>query len=47
LPGFLMTLWVGLIWAWALERARSLWPVVAAHSAYNLLYILGLVLIYR
>jgi len=47
LPGFLMTLWVGLIWAWALEHARSLWPVVAAHSVYNLLYILGLVLIYR
>jgi membrane protease YdiL (CAAX protease family) len=47
LPGFLMTLWIGLIWALAFERTRSLWPAIAAHSTYNLLYVLDLVLIYR
>jgi membrane protease YdiL (CAAX protease family) len=47
LPGFLMTFWSGLVWALAFERARSLWPGIAAHSVYNLLYVLGLVLVYR
>ena len=47
LPGFLMTFWSGLVWALAFERARSLLPGIAAHSVYNLLYVLGLVLIYR
>lgn len=47
LPGFLMTLWSGLVWALAFERARSLLPGIAAHAAYNALYVLGLVLLYR
>jgi membrane protease YdiL (CAAX protease family) len=47
LPGLLMTFWSGVVWALAFERARSLLPGIAAHSVYNLLYVLGLVLVYR
>lgn len=47
LPGFLMTLFSGFVWALAFERARSLLPGVGAHAVYNLLYVLGLVLLYR
>lgn len=47
LPGLLMTFWSGLVWALAFERTRSLLPGVAAHSVYNLLYVLGLVMVYR
>ena len=47
LPGFLMTLWSGLVWALAFERLRSLLPGIGAHAVYNGLYIAGLVLLYR
>jgi membrane protease YdiL (CAAX protease family) len=47
LPGFLMTFWVGLVWAVAFERARSLWPGILAHSLYNLFFVLGILLFYR
>lgn len=47
LPGFLMTFWNGFVWALALERTRSLLPGILAHSAYNLLFVLGIVWIYR
>jgi membrane protease YdiL (CAAX protease family) len=45
--GFLVTFWGGFVWALAFDRTRSLLPGIAAHSIYNLLYVLGLVLIYR
>lgn len=47
LPGFLMTLWSGFVWALAFEAARSLLPGVAAHAVYNALYVAGIVLLYR
>lgn len=47
LPGFLMTMWSGLVWALAFERARSLLPGIAAHAVYNGLYVAGLMLLYR
>lgn len=47
LPGFLMTLWSGFVWALAFERSRSLLPGIGAHAVYNLLYVAGLVLLYR
>jgi membrane protease YdiL (CAAX protease family) len=47
LPGFLMTLWSGVVWAIAFERARSLLPGLVAHAVYNGLYVLGIVLLYR
>jgi membrane protease YdiL (CAAX protease family) len=47
LPGLLMTMWSGLVWALAFERVHSLLPGIAAHAAYNGLYVLGLVLLYR
>ncbi|MCP4039410.1 MAG: CPBP family intramembrane metalloprotease, partial [bacterium] len=46
-PGFLMTFWSGFVWAIAFERARSLVPGIAAHAAYNLFFVLGIVLVYR
>jgi membrane protease YdiL (CAAX protease family) len=47
LPGFLMTLWSGCVWALAFEHARSLWPGIAAHAVYNGLYLAGVLLLYR
>ncbi len=47
LPGFLMTLWSGLVWAFAFEHSRSLVPGIAAHAVYNGLYVAGIVLLYR
>ena len=47
LPGFLMTLWSGLVWALAFERLRSLLPGIGAHAVYNGLFVAGLVLLYR
>jgi hypothetical protein len=47
LPGFLMTLWSGCVWALAFEKTRSLLPGVVAHAVYNGLYVAGLVLLYR
>ena len=47
LPGFLMTLWSGFVWALAFERIQSLLPGIAAHAVYNALFVLGLVLLYR
>ena len=47
LPGFLMTLWSGFVWALAFEAARSLLPGIAAHAVYNGLYIAGMILLYR
>lgn len=47
LPGFLMTAWSGLVWALAFERLRSLLPGIGAHAVYNVLYVAGLVLLYR
>ncbi len=47
LPGFLGTFWSGLVWALAFERARSLAPGIAAHAVYNLLYVAGIVALYR
>lgn len=47
LPGFLMTAWSGIVWALAFERLRSLLPGVGAHAVYNVLYVAGLVLLYR
>ena len=46
-PGFLVTLWSGFVWAFAFERARSLLPCITAHAAYNLFFVLGIVLVYR
>jgi len=46
-PGFVMTFWSGFIWAFAFERARSLWPGIFAHSIYNLFFVAGTLLIYR
>ncbi len=47
LPGFLMTMWSGFVWALAFERIHSLLPGIAAHAVYNALFVLGLVLLYR
>ncbi|MCP4035882.1 MAG: CPBP family intramembrane metalloprotease [bacterium] len=47
LPGFLMTFWSGLVWAFAFERANSLLPGIVAHALYNLLFVLGILLVYR
>lgn len=47
LPGFLTTCLSGFVWAVAFERARSLLPAIAAHSVYNVLYVAGLLLVYR
>jgi membrane protease YdiL (CAAX protease family) len=47
LPGFLMTMWSGFVWALAFERLQSLLPGIAAHAVYNALFVLGLVLLYR
>jgi membrane protease YdiL (CAAX protease family) len=47
LPGFLMTLWSGFVWALAFEQARSLLPGVAAHAVYNGLYVAAMLLLYR
>ncbi len=47
LPGFLMTMWSGFIWALAFERIGSLWPGITAHAVYNALFVAGLVLLYR
>jgi len=41
-PGMLVTLWSGLVWAWTLERTGSLWPGVVAHAAYNTVWLAGL-----
>jgi len=46
-PGFLATSWSGVVWALVFERSRSLWPGAAAHATYNLLYVLGLLMLYR
>jgi membrane protease YdiL (CAAX protease family) len=42
-----MTFWSGLVWALAFERLRSVLPGIGAHAVYNLLYVAGLVLVYR
>jgi membrane protease YdiL (CAAX protease family) len=47
LPGFLVMLWSGFVWALAFERVHSLLPGIAAHAVYNALFVLGLVLLYR
>lgn len=46
-PGFLMTVWSGFVWAYAFEYARSLVPGIAAHSIYNLMFVLGVLIVYR
>jgi uncharacterized protein len=47
LPGFLMTCWSGLVWAMVFERGRSLMPAIVAHSIYNVMFVLGTLLVYR
>ena len=47
IPGFLSTLWSGMVWALAFERMRSLIPGIAAHAIYNALFVAGLLLLYR
>lgn len=47
LPGFLMTFWSGFVWALSFEYARSLLPGIVAHSFYNLLFVAGMLFIYR
>ncbi len=47
LPGFLMTFWSGFVWAIGFERARSLFPGIAAHAIYNLFFVAGILLIYH
>jgi len=47
LPGFLMTFWSGLVWSLVYERSGSLWPGIAAHAAYNALFVAGLLVVHR
>ena len=46
-PGFLMTFWSGFVWAMVFERGRSLVPSIFAHSVYNVMFVLGTLLVYR
>jgi membrane protease YdiL (CAAX protease family) len=34
--GFASVAWSGLVWAWAYDRSRSLWPVMLGHAFGNL-----------
>ena len=36
LQGFASVMWSGLVWAWAYERTRSLWPAIIGHAFGNL-----------
>jgi len=47
LPGLVITFWHGIVWAWAFERTRSLWPAIAAHALYNATFVAWMLLIYR
>jgi membrane protease YdiL (CAAX protease family) len=47
LPGFASTFCGGFIWAVVFEKSRSLLPGIAIHALYNLLYVMGMVLVYR
>jgi membrane protease YdiL (CAAX protease family) len=47
LPGLVITFWHGIVWAWAFERTRSLWPSIAAHALYNATFVAWMLLIYR
>jgi hypothetical protein len=46
-PSFLMTFWSGFVWAMVFERGRSLVPSIFAHSVYNVMFVLGTLLVYR
>ncbi|MBM4438986.1 MAG: CPBP family intramembrane metalloprotease [Candidatus Rokubacteria bacterium] len=45
--GLFSVLWSGVLWAWAYERTRSLWPGMLAHALVNLLASLSLLLLLR
>lgn len=47
IQGFLVIFWSGLVWCWAYERARSLWPSIVCHAIGNLLAVGSPVLLYR
>lgn len=46
-PGFFVILWSGLVWAWAYERTRSLWPTIFAHAMHNFVLVVHVFAIYR
>lgn len=47
LPGFITILIVGVVWAIAYERCRSLYPLILSHSAVNFILVVGVLLFYR
>jgi membrane protease YdiL (CAAX protease family) len=47
LPGFASTFVGGFLWAMVFEKSRSLAPGMAVHALYNLLYVMGMLLVYR
>lgn len=47
LPGFVSTFCGGFIWAMVFEKSRSLMPGIVIHALYNLLYVSGMLLVYR
>jgi len=47
LAGFFEVLWSGMVWAYAYERTRSLWPGIISHALNNFFICLSTVLLYR
>jgi membrane protease YdiL (CAAX protease family) len=47
IAGFFALVWTGFIWAWSVEKTKSLLPAIIAHGLHNLLMVLGLILFLR
>jgi uncharacterized protein len=47
IAGFFALVWIGFVWAWSVEKTKSLLPAMIAHSLHNLLMSVGLILFLR
>jgi membrane protease YdiL (CAAX protease family) len=47
IAGFCALVLTGFIWAWSVEKTKSLLPAIIAHALHNLLMVLGLILFLR
>jgi membrane protease YdiL (CAAX protease family) len=47
IAGFFALVWTGFVWAWSVEKTKSLLPAMIAHSLHNLVMAVGLILFLR